>query len=224
MHIKICGLRTEDTIAAVAEAGADYVGFNFISASPRFVTDEEAPGLIAQAKSLDLTTVGLFSQIEPDEIKKRALALRLDVIQLHGNETGDQIAAVKDALGGPLVAPQIWVARGISTPDDLKRLAQVPADFFLFDAKPPKGEKAQGGHGAVFDWSVLGAYDGATPWLLAGGLSSQNVGAAVAACRALPGFAGVDVSSGVERARGEKDPALIRDFVTAARAAMGVAS
>lgn len=190
------------------------IGFVFVMASPRFVTPEEAVPLVAQARQ-GAQTVGLFAGLSPDQITKIVETVGLDMVQLHGNESAEIVAQVRTKTG-----KMVMVARGISTSRDLPTEAAHPADLFLFDAKPPKGEEAQGGHGTAFDWGVLNSYRGTTPWLLAGGLTEDNVAEAIHACSPLPGFVGIDVSSGVERQKGIKDPARIAAFVKAARTAM----
>ncbi|MEM6649498.1 MAG: phosphoribosylanthranilate isomerase [Pseudomonadota bacterium] len=211
--IKICGLKTAPTVDAAVEAGADMLGFNFVKASPRYVPPKEAKPLVERAFG-KAKSVGLFADTPVDEIKAVQDILALDYIQLHGSEPLSAIEAVREATGAKVI-----LAKGVSAKPDLP-LAGHP-DFFLFDAKPPKGEKAFGGHGQVFDWSILDAYAHDVPWLLAGGLTADNVADAITACKDIKGFSGVDVSSGVEKAKGEKDLRQIVDFVAAARAAMG---
>ena len=138
-------------------------------------------------------------------------AVGLTHVQWHGPVGSDTLTTLRAATGLPVIA-----AHGVSTESDLGASALAPlvsAETLLFDAKPPQGADSHGGHGRAFDWSVLSAYEGSQPWLLAGGLTPDSVGAAVAAVGRMPGFAGVDVSSGVEQTRGVKDPRLITAFV-----------
>ncbi|MEM9422087.1 MAG: phosphoribosylanthranilate isomerase [Pseudomonadota bacterium] len=229
MHIKICGLRTAPAVLAACEAGADMVGFVFVPKSPRYIEDVDAIPLIRQAQAHGAKAVGLFANEDPISLARRGLAMGLDVVQLHGAEAPEIIAMTKAALtdkakGLDHALTKIMVARGVSGFEDLESLSSLVADYFLFDAKPPTGNNAHGGHGQAFDWTVLQGYQGEVPWLLAGGLTPQNVAKAIASVNEIRGFSGVDVSSGVERIRGEKDVGLITDFVATARAAMGHSS
>lgn len=193
------------------------LGFVFVTASPRYISPEAAQKLIAHVDSR-AQCVGLFGdEHTPDHIIPITDQTGIHTIQLHGLHTPNW------APGLRAMDRHIMVARGIATADDVRRAENISADMLLFDAKPPTGEIAQGGHGAAFDWAALKAYEGNVPWLLAGGLTPENVGEAIGACCDLPQFTGVDVSSGVEKVRGEKDNGLIRAFVQAARAAMAPA-
>ncbi|MGF1542938.1 MAG: N-(5'-phosphoribosyl)anthranilate isomerase [Parvularculaceae bacterium] len=212
ISVKICGVRTPEIGLAAARAGADYIGVVFVKSSPRAMDPDAAPAfardLRAACAKADVAapkTVALH--VDPDPAALAATAPFVDAVQLHGAETPGEVAAVRRAYGLPTIK-----AIGVAGRDDVARAGSFDADVILFDA--PKG-----GSGAGFDWNHLAAYDGDAPFFLAGGLSPATVGAAVAAARAHPKFAGVDVSSGVERARGEKDAGLIADFVAAARAA-----
>jgi phosphoribosylanthranilate isomerase len=147
-----------------------------------------------------------------DEIAAVLAALPLDVIQLHGEETPARCAAIRARFGLPVMK-----ALGIASAADLDALADYApvVDRFLLDAKAPPGAPLPGGNAAPFDWTLTAGRAIPRPWLLAGGLTPENVGQAIA----VSGAPGVDVSSGVERARGVKDPARIAAFVGAARAA-----
>ncbi|MGV6820804.1 MAG: phosphoribosylanthranilate isomerase [Parvularcula sp.] len=213
--IKICGLCDAASIEAAITAGADWLGFVFVPASPRFIAPVAAGPLIARVPT-DRQRVGLFSNQPLEHIAATAKTARLDLIQLHGSESPDDIEAIRSATGRPVV-----VARGISRKADLDGISGLPADYLLLDASPPKGSTRTGGHGNAFDWSLLDGFDIETPWLLAGGLTPDNVASAVEPLRNACSFHGVDVSSGVEIKPGKKDPALIFAFVAAARAAMG---
>lgn len=138
-------------------------------------------------------------------------ALGFAIIQLHGAETPDRVREVKRRTGG-----KVWKALGIAAQADLDDASayQSIADRLLLDAKPPEGADIAGGHGTAFDWSLLRDWSSDTPWMLAGGLTPTNVASAIAAT----GARAVDVSSGVERARGLKSAQLIRDFIEAAKA------
>ncbi len=189
------------------------IGFVFVDSSPRAIAPGAAATLGASAKGR-ATRVGLFAGQDARAIAEKAKAADLDMIQWHG--TGE---APLMALGRETSLPLI-AARGIGSRRDLPTADAPKPRYYLFDAKPPAHADRQGGHGEPFDWQILSGYTLPVPWLLAGGLTPTTVGEAIKAVRHLHGFAGVDVSSGVERARGEKDPSKIVAFVHAARAAM----
>ena len=212
--LKICGLRDEASVRAAVIAGADLVGLVFVPGSPRAVTPEQA-ACLADAARGEASVVGLFQDAALSDIEAVLEHVTLDLIQLHGSEDEATIMRVAEGFGLPVIK-----AFGVGRPADLYRAAGTPAAMALYDAKPPTGAAAGGGHGARFDWSVLGAAAARPPWLLAGGLTPDNAADAVIACQGRPGFAGLDVSSGVEVRRGVKDPALITRFVARARAAM----
>jgi phosphoribosylanthranilate isomerase len=204
--VKICGINDPAAMRAAVAAGADFVGFVFFPPSPRAVTPAEAAALAMEGP----TKVGLFVDPTDEAIAAVLAALPLDLIQLHGEETPARCAAVKVRFGLPVMK-----ALGIASRADLALLADyAPAvDRFLLDAKAPPGATLPGGNAAPFDWSLLTGAAVPRPWLLAGGLTPENVTEAVR----IAGAPGVDVSSGVERARGVKDPARIAAFVAAAR-------
>ena len=199
---------------AATLAGADLIGLVFVTGSPRALTLEAAASLAALPRG-GAALVGLFRDPALSEIEEALETVPLDMIQLHGRETHEDVARIGAAFALPTIK-----AVGVSGPGDLYRAAGCPADLMLYDAKPPPGAAVPGGHGAPFDWDVLAAGTHDRPWLLAGGLTPENAAPAVQACRSILGFAGLDVSSGVERARGIKDPALITRFIASARAAM----
>jgi len=211
---KICGLNDAAGIDAAAAGGADLIGLVFFPASPRAVTPAEAAALStrvpAPAAGGPLRT-GLLVDAGDDAIAAILAAVPLDLLQLHGAESPERAAAVRARFGLPVMK-----ALGIAGPDDLALLdAYAPAvDRFLLDAKPPPGAALPGGNAVAFDWSLLAGRAVPRPWLLAGGLTPENVAEAARAT----GAPGVDVSSGVERARGVKDPGRITAFLRAARA------
>lgn len=212
IDVKICGLKTEEAVAAALEAGADMIGFVFFPKSPRNVSIETAARLAAPARGR-ATIVALA--VDPDDALVAAIAsgLRPDLVQLHGHETPERCAAIRAASGIP-VMKAIPVAEAAD-------LAIVPAylphvDRLLFDAKPPKHPDAlPGGNGLAFDWRLVRDLDPGRPFMLSGGLTPDTVATAIE----MTGVAGVDVSSGVESAPGVKDPEKIRAFVARARAA-----
>jgi phosphoribosylanthranilate isomerase len=208
--VKICGVNDAAGMGAAASAGADLVGFVFFPASPRAVTPEGAAAIAAAAEGPG--RVGLFVDPTDSEIAAVLAVLPLDIIQLHGEETPARCAELRARFGRPVMK-----ALGIATRDDLAEVGRYAAvvDRFLLDAKAPPGAPLPGGNAAPFDWSVVAGAAIPRPWLLAGGLTPANVAQAIRAS----GAPGVDVSSGVERARGVKDPARIAAFIEAARAA-----
>jgi phosphoribosylanthranilate isomerase len=208
MAVKICGVNDAAAMDAAVAAGADLVGLVFFPPSPRAVTPAQAAALARPGPG----RVGLFVDPTDAEIAAVLAALPLDLIQLHGEETPARCAEIRARFGR-----EVMKALGIAAREDLAALAAyAPAvDRFLLDAKAPPGAPIPGGNAAPFDWSVLAGAAIPRPWLLAGGLTPENVAEAVR----VAGAPGVDVSSGVERARGVKDPARIAAFVAAARAA-----
>ncbi len=202
--VKICGLRDADAMAAAR--GADFLGFVVFPPSPRAVTPEQAVALAAVAPE-GPKRVGLF--VDPDDALLEAALPALHVIQLHGAETPERVAEVRARFGLPVMK-----AIGIGDEADLAQVARFApvADWLLLDAKP---SALPGGNGHRFDWALPRRVEIPRPWLLAGGLDEGNVARALAES----GAPGVDVSSGVEGARGVKDPALVTAFVKAAKRA-----
>lgn len=208
VRVKICGLRTGADVAAVASAGAAYAGFVFFAKSPRNLTVAEAK-LLALAAPEGLCKVALT--VDADEATLDAIveAVPLDMLQLHGHETAERVAEVKARYGLPVMK-----AMGVADEGDLVGLTEMSlvADQLLIDAKPPKGAALPGGNGLAFDWRLLVGRRWLKPWMLAGGLTPENVAEAIR----LTGARQVDVSSGVESAPGVKDPGRIAALVEAA--------
>ena len=209
--VKICGLATAATLEAALDAGADMVGFVFFARSPRFVGLDHAHELAAQARDR-AKIVALTVDADDDLLAAIARVVGPDMLQLHGSETPQRVAAIKRAHGLPAMK-----AVGVSEAADFARARDYEsvADWLLIDAKPPKDAVLPGGNGRPFDWRLARDFAPRIPWLLSGGLDADNVGAAIA----LSGARGVDVSSGVERAPGVKDEKRIAAFAAAARAA-----
>lgn len=207
--IKICGINTPAALDAAIRARAEYTGLVFFPRSPRHVTVPTAAILGARNAGRS-QVVGLFVDADDALIGEAVLAAKLDVIQLHGNETPERAAQLRAAFGVP-----VWKALSVSGKADVERatIYQGAADLVLFDAKAPKGADLPGGLGLTFDWSLLAAHRGPLPWGLAGGLSPDNVADAIRRT----GAPLVDVSSGVESAPGIKDEERIRTFCRAAR-------
>lgn len=194
-HIKICGItRTEDALLAT-ELGADFLGFIFVPSTPRFVEPERAAEIIHAVRQHERAprAVGVFRDAPVDSIRETATIAGLDLVQLHGTETDDDIAA----LGMPAV-------KSFRVGDALPDTTSVPAaDWLLFDTYD---ERRAGGTGRRFDWSLLAMYPRTKPFFLAGGLAPDNIAAAISLVRP----DAVDVSSGVEAEPGIKDPEKLR--------------
>jgi phosphoribosylanthranilate isomerase len=203
-QVKICGINTAVAFDTAFEAGADWVGFNFFPASPRYVTSEAAAALSSRVGG-GPSCVGLFVEPTLPMIASVLDVVKLDVLQIYG--ASDRLAAIKASFGLP-----IWRAVGISATSDLPTDPSC-ADRLLLEAKPPSGATRPGGNATAFDWSILRDWIPIAPWMLAGGLTPANVAAAVAQT----GASAVDVSSGVESSKGVKDSGLIRAFIAAAR-------
>lgn len=211
VQIKICGITSADAADATVRAGAGIAGLMLHHRSPRRVALDQAAALGARMRG----RVGLaIVMVDPaDEMLDAAIrAIHPDFIQLHGNETPARVAAIRARFGA-----QIIKVLPIAEPADLATAPahEAAADMLMFDTKPPPGATREGGHGNAFDWQILRGRSFAKPWLLAGGLNAENVARAIA----LTGTPGVDVSSGVETAPGQKSPELIAQFIAAARAA-----
>ena len=208
--VKICGLSTRETLDVALQAGADMVGFVFFPASPRHIGLNTARDLGRQAKGRALK-VALTVDADDATLANVVEALQPDILQLHGKETVARLRDIKQTFG-----LQVMKAIAVETQADLAALPgyAAVADRILFDARAPKEATRPGGLGAVFNWHVLENLDLKRPFMVSGGLHAGNVPEAIRVSRA----GGVDVSSGVERAPGVKDPEMIRAFIRAARA------
>jgi phosphoribosylanthranilate isomerase len=210
LTVKICGLRTPEALDISLHAGADMVGFVFFPPSPRHLDFAAAHELGAQIKGRALK-VALSVDADDEWIAASIAALAPNLLQLHGNETPERVFAVKGRFRLPVMK-----AIAVETQHDLtcvRHYAEV-ADRLIFDARAPRDATRPGGLGRPFDWRLLKNLDRRVPFMLSGGLNRDNVAEAIE----ITGADGVDVSSGVERAPGEKDPDLIREFIRAARA------
>lgn len=208
IRAKICGLRTAQDVRAAVEAGAAYVGFVFFPKSPRNVSIAEAAAL-AHEVPVGLCKVALTVNADNAALDAIVDAVPLDMLQLHGTESPDRVAEVKTRYGLPVMK-----AIGIADASDLPQidLYSAVADQLLIDAKPPKTAELPGGNGLAFDWRLLaGRKYWQRPWMLAGGLTPENVEEAIR----MTGARQVDVSSGVESVPGQKDASKIASFVSA---------
>jgi phosphoribosylanthranilate isomerase len=211
VRVKICGLREASDVAAAVAGGAAYLGFNFFPPSPRHVTPARArdlavevpPGIAKVALSVDADDATLDAIVE---------AVPLDMLQLHGHETAERVAQVRERYGLPVIK-----ALGLASEADLALLDEAlrAADQVLVDARPAAAGALPGGNGVTFDWRLISGRRWPRPWMLAGGLTPFNVAEAVR----LTGARQVDTASGVESAPGVKDAGLIRAFLAAAAAA-----
>jgi phosphoribosylanthranilate isomerase len=209
--VKICGLSTAETLDVALEVGADAVGFVFFPPSPRHLGYDAARALAARVKG---RAAKVALSVDADDATLAAIveALRPDALQLHGKEAPGRVRAIKQRFGLPVMK-----AIPVETRADLAAVdAYVGvADRLLFDARAPREATRPGGLGKSFDWRLLENLDAGVPFMLSGGLDAGNVAEALR----VTGAPAVDVSTGVERAPGEKDPDKIRAFVRAARAA-----
>jgi phosphoribosylanthranilate isomerase len=208
IRVKICGLHSAADMAAVVAAGAAYAGFVFFPKSPRHLTIDQARHL-AHAAPPGLAKVALVVDADDATLDAITAAVPLDMLQLHGHESPARVAEIRARYGLPIMK-----AVGVADETDLAALTEysLSADQILIDAKPPKGADLPGGNGLAFDWRLLVGRKWLRPWMLAGGLTPENVAEAIR----LTGARQVDVSSGVESAPGVKDPARIAAFVGAA--------
>jgi phosphoribosylanthranilate isomerase len=211
--IKICGLKTPEALDVALAAGADMVGFVFFPASPRHVDLETARALGARVRGR-AQKVALSVDASDDELAASIEALKPDLLQLHGKEIPDRVVMVRKRFGLPVMKALPIAERADLSPI---RLYDKVADHLIFDARATGEATRPGGLGKSFDWRLLDALAVNVPFMLSGGLHAGNVAEALRITAA----PGVDVSSGVERAPGEKDPDKIRAFVAAARDAAG---
>ncbi|MCA0871852.1 phosphoribosylanthranilate isomerase [Seohaeicola saemankumensis] len=209
IRAKICGLRTAADVAAAANAGAAYVGFVFFAKSPRHLDIDTAAALAAEVP-LGVCKVALTVNATDAELDAIVARVPLDMLQLHGKETPERVAEIKARFGLPVMK-----AIGIADAEDLSLIDRYEpvADQLLIDAKPPRNAELPGGNGLAFDWRLLaGRKYWQKPWMLAGGLTPDNVAEAIRMTSARQ----VDVSSGVESAPGVKDADRIAGFLSAA--------
>lgn len=208
VRVKVCGLTSEQAVEDAAAAGVAYIGLNFFAKSPRFVSFEKARDL-AVATPVGIAKVGLVVNGEDAFLDELVDTVPLDMLQLHGAESVERVAEVRARYGLPVIK-----AIGIATQDDVAQidLFGEVADQLLIDAKAPKGAVLPGGNGLPFDWQLVKRKFWPRPWMLAGGLTPDNVAEAVQ----MTGAKQVDTASGVESAPGIKDAAKMQAFVEAA--------
>jgi len=209
---KICGVSTPEAVRAALDGGAAYLGFVFISKSPRNIAPEAAERLAPPVRARGVKVVALAVDPSDAEVDAIVRGLAPDLLQLHGEEPPGRVReiAVRSGLG-------VIKALPVAEASDLAAAAvyEPLVEHLMFDARPPKDAERPGGLGSPFDWTLLAGRRFQRPWFLAGGLNPWNVAEAIAAS----GAPLVDVSSGVERGPGLKDPALITAFLDAVRRA-----
>ncbi len=209
--VKICGINSAEAMTTAVDGGADYVGLMFYPPSPRFLALDEAAALAALVPAAT-RRVGVFVDAPANVIEETLDAVPMEALQLHGSESPEQVTRTRERFGLTVIK-----AIRLGGPEDLAgaRAYEGAADMLLFDAKPPAAmtNALPGGNALSFDWTLLAGWQGATPWMLSGGLDAHNLAEAVKTTKARA----VDVSSGVESAPGIKDPAKIRAFLDAAR-------
>lgn len=208
--VKICGLTSEAAVEAAVAGGAAYVGFVFYPPSPRAIGPARAAALGATVPP-GVERVGMFVDADDNQIRAILDAVPLDLLQFHGRESPERVADARARFRRPVIK-----AVAIAGPEDALAARQYEdsADMLLFDAKPPRRADAlPGGNGLTFDWQLIAGGEWRRPWLLSGGLTAALLPEAVR----ISGARAVDVSSGVERRPGDKDPEKIREFLTAAR-------
>jgi phosphoribosylanthranilate isomerase len=209
---KICGLSTPETVTAAVEGGAAFLGFMFFDKSPRNLTPEAAARLVAPLRPSPVKTVAVT--VDPDDalVDRLMATMKPDLIQLHGKETPSRVRQVAARSGVGVIK-----AFSVSSPADVRQAQAYDGvvEHLMFDARPAPGSVLPGGTGARFDWSLLAGQRFSRPHFLAGGLDPWNVAEAIK----VSGAPLMDVSSGVERGPGLKDPALITAFLDAVKRA-----
>ena len=207
--VKICGLTQPNDVHAVAQAGAVYCGFVFFPKSPRNVSFQQAAAMAVEAP-IGLAKVALTVNADDAFLDALTSAVPLDMLQLHGNETPERVTQVKARYGLPVMK-----SVGVADATDLPALDvyMKVADQILVDAKPPKDADLPGGNGLTFDWRLIAGRRWTVPWMLAGGLTAENVAEAIT----MTGARQIDLSSGVESAPGVKDAVMIDGFMAAVK-------
>ncbi len=210
LKAKICGLTTPEAVRAAVDGGAAYLGFVFFAKSPRNIAPDAAARLTPPARAKNVKIVALAVDPSDNEVDAIVAGLAPDLLQLHGQETPARVREIAQRSGLGIIK-----ALPVSEASDIAAAAAYDTlvEHLMFDTKPPKDADRPGGLGGAFDWTLMSGRRFARPWLLAGGLDPWNVAEAVR----LSGAPLVDVSSGVERGPGLKDPALITAFLDAVR-------
>lgn len=208
---KICGLKTPETVDAAVAGGAFMLGFNFFAKSPRYVTPAVAAAL-GERVPAKIIKVGLVVDADDEAIAAILAAAKLDLLQLHGKETPERVAAIRRQFGLPVMK-----VVGVADAADIASASAYEdvADRLMFDAKPPKtlANALPGGNAISFDWQLLKDRRFRLPWMLAGGLTTANMAEAVRET----GAPAIDTASGVEDRPGEKNINKIKEFLAQAK-------
>lgn len=208
LAIKICGVKTHEAMTAAAQGGAAFLGFNFYEPSPRYVSPQAA-GHLAKHGPASIKKVALFVDADDVYLEHTLKYFPADMLQLHGHETPQRVQAIKETFHLPVIK-----ALAIAEKTDLAAVENYRmADMLMFDAKPPKDAALPGGNAVSFDWSLLHGVTVPRPWFLAGGINKDNMREAVKQS----GARFVDIASGAEIIRGEKDPTLIKAILEQAQ-------
>ena len=198
--VKICGIRERSAFDAACEAGADWIGFVFFARSPRCVTPQTVATLLRSEKKARPQTVGLFVKADDSTIERTLSVADLDILQIY--DTPARALEIRQKFKRP-----VWLSCAVTTPIDLPENTML--DGYVIEPRAPADAALPGGNGITLDWSLLRHWQAPSPWMLAGGLTPDNVARALAMSHA----PAVDVSSGVETAPGEKSPELVRNFI-----------
>lgn len=198
--VKICGISERSAFDAACEAGANWIGFVFFARSPRFVTPQAVATMLNSEKKARPQTVGLFVKADDSTIERTLSAADLDILQIY--DTPSRALEIRQKFGRP-----VWLSCAVTTPSDLPESTKM--DGYVIEPRAPADAALPGGNGITLDWSLLRHWQAPSPWMLAGGLTPDNVAHALAMSHA----PAVDVSSGVETAPGEKSAELVRNFI-----------
>jgi len=209
LRVKICGLRRFTDVSCAVAAGVHYIGFNFFRRSSRYVTPKQTFEITRELPH-QVVKVGLFVDAENSTIDDTLQIVQLDALQLHGSESPQYVQDVRDRYELPVIK-----AIGLASIEDLAILDEyvTVADQILLDAKHPFNGSRPGGNGVPFDWTLISEFHWSVPWILAGGLTAENLVEAVR----ITGARQVDLASGVENAPGIKDGELMKAFMHVAR-------
>jgi phosphoribosylanthranilate isomerase len=215
LDIKICGLKTEETVDRAVALGATHIGFIFFQKSPRHIEPADA-GRLADRVRGRAKIVSVSVDADNDDLDELIDLIRPDILQLHGKESPERVLTVKAMTGLPVMK-----AFPIQTAEDLKKIDAYDgiANRYLFEAKPPKNSELPGGNGVSFDWQLLTALDASVDYMLSGGLNKDNIAEALAIARPR----GIVLSSGIESSPGVKDLGMMDEFFAAVRRAMQAA-
>ena len=209
LAVKICGLTRETDVDAAVDAGANLVGFVFFPPSPRSISVARAAELTKRVPK-DVIKVALSVDADDALLADITANAGIDMMQFHGSEPPQRVAEARARYRLPVM--KALAIAGAEDVDRARRYEAV-ADWLMFDAKPPRSATRPGGNALAFDWQLIAGESWSKPWLLAGGLTPENVREAVR----VSGAAAIDVSSGVEDEPGIKNAGKIRQFIVVAK-------